>query len=61
VARIGFLGITAPDCAAPPPTCQAMAQGLQDLGYVEGQHLVIEFRSAEGNVERLPALAAEFV
>jgi len=38
-----------------------MAQGLQDLGYIEGQHLVIEFRSAEGHVERLPALAAEFV
>src|SRR5262245_36909157 len=61
MARVGFLGITAPDCATPPPSCQAMAQGLQDLGYVEGQNLVIEFRSAEGHVERLPALAAAFV
>jgi putative ABC transport system substrate-binding protein len=40
---------------------QAFEHGLRDLGYVEGQNLVIEFRTAEGNVERLPALAAELV
>ena len=39
----------------------AFEQGLRALGYVEGQSLVIEFRMAEGNVERLPALAAELV
>ena len=62
VARVGFLGVTAPDCSTgSPPTCQAMAQELQGLGYVEGKNLVIEFLSAEGNVERLPALAAELM
>ena len=34
---------------------------LQKLGYIDGQNLVLEFRSAEGNVERLPALAVELV
>jgi putative ABC transport system substrate-binding protein len=39
----------------------AFQQGLRDLGYVEGQNLVIEQRYAEGDDERLPALAAELV
>src|SRR5215510_15091643 len=43
------------------PIWEAFRHGLRDLGYVEGQNLVIEFRSAEGNLERLPALAAELV
>jgi putative ABC transport system substrate-binding protein len=34
---------------------------LRKLGYIDGQNLVLEFRSAEGNVERLPALAVELV
>src|SRR5262245_66361640 len=34
---------------------------LHKLGYIDGQNLVLEFRSAEGNVERLPALAVELV
>jgi len=37
------------------------SQGLGELGYVEGQHLVIELRTAAGHVERLPELAAELV
>jgi putative ABC transport system substrate-binding protein len=36
---------------------EAFRQGLRDLGYVEGQNIVIEFRSAEGTVDRLGALA----
>jgi ABC-type uncharacterized transport system substrate-binding protein len=36
-------------------------QGLRDLGYVEGQNIRFEFRSAEGHIERLPELAAELV
>jgi putative ABC transport system substrate-binding protein len=36
-------------------------QGLRDLGYVEGQNIRFEFRSAEGRLERLPELAAELV
>src|SRR5215475_10772488 len=36
-------------------------QGLRDLGYVEGQNIRFEFRSAEGQIDRLPELAAELV
>src|SRR5215204_1935347 len=36
-------------------------QGLRDLGYVEGQNIRFEFRSAEGQADRLPELAAELV
>ena len=40
---------------------EAFRQGLRDLGYVEGQNIVIEYRWAEGREERLPDLAAELV
>jgi putative ABC transport system substrate-binding protein len=40
---------------------EALRQGLRELGYVEGKNIVIEWRSAEGNPDRLPALAAELV
>ena len=40
---------------------EAFRQGLRDLGYVEGQSLVLEYRLAEGKLERLPALAEELV
>jgi len=59
VARIGYL--TGANPAANPHQHEAFRQGLRDLGYVEGRNLVIEYRSAEGKVERLPALAAELV
>jgi putative tryptophan/tyrosine transport system substrate-binding protein len=43
------------------PIVEPFLQGLRDLGYIEGHNLVIEQRYAEGQVERLPALAAELV
>ena len=58
VARIGHLS---PNLAANPHLRDAFLQGLRDLGYVEGRNVVIEYRDAEGKLERLPALAAELV
>ena len=58
VARIGYL---AANLAASPHLTEAFHQGLRDLGYVEGRNVVIEYRDAEGKLERLPALAAELV
>ena len=40
---------------------EAFRQGLRDLGYLEGKNIIIEWRSAEGKLERLPDLAAELV
>jgi putative ABC transport system substrate-binding protein len=57
ITRIGYL-VT--DLAA-GPRLEAFLQGLRDLGYVEGRNVAIEYRSAEGKVERLPALGAELV
>ncbi len=43
------------------PIVEAFLEGMRALGYVEGQHLVLEYRAAAGHYERLPALAAELV
>jgi ABC-type uncharacterized transport system substrate-binding protein len=59
VYRIGYLAAGSPPI--PPHLLEALRQGLRDLGYVEGRNLVIEYRFAEGNWERLPALAAELI
>jgi putative ABC transport system substrate-binding protein len=40
---------------------EAFRQGLRELGYVEGENIVIEYRSGEGNRDRVPALAVELV
>src|SRR6266446_7084594 len=58
VARIGYLTNS---LGVNPHLPEAFRQGLRDLGYVEGRNLVIESRDAEGNADRLPALAAELV
>jgi putative tryptophan/tyrosine transport system substrate-binding protein len=59
VARIGYLGLVSASWHA--PRANAFRAGLRDLGYVEGKDIVIEFRWAEGQYDRLPALAAELV
>ena len=61
IRRIGFLV-----AAARPPSIDAhymgaFVRGLRDLGYVEGKNFVIEWRFADGNYQRLPALAGELV
>src|SRR3954463_413353 len=57
VSRIGYLGTGGPT----QMVLDAFRHGLRDLGWVEGQNLVIEYRFAEGHLERLPDLAAELV
>ena len=57
-SRIGVLLNLYPPNAHPP---QALRQRLRDLGYVEGQNLVIDWRYQQGGSNRLPALAAELV
>ena len=52
VPRIGFLAGTKP--AAVAARVEAFRQGLRELGYVEGKNIVIEWRSAEGKVDRAP-------
>jgi putative ABC transport system substrate-binding protein len=59
VYRVGFLGSTSPSGYA--SQVEAFRGELRDLGYVEGQNLVIEFRWAQGKNERLPELAKELV
>jgi putative ABC transport system substrate-binding protein len=59
VHRIGLLSAGSP--LSSRANVEAFQQGLRDLGYVEGQHLAIEYRYAEGKAERLPELAAELV
>src|SRR5262245_65243891 len=57
VPRIGVLvpaGLHDPDI-------EAFRQGLRELGYVEGQNLLVEYRAAEGHPERLPDLFGEML
>jgi putative tryptophan/tyrosine transport system substrate-binding protein len=61
VARIGFLSGASPNAAGYPNRVAALRSGLRDHGYVEGANLVIEYRWAEENYARLPALAADLV
>ena len=56
---IGFLDPRSPHAVA--DQLRAFRQGLKDTGYVEGENVAIEYRWAEGQFDRLPALAAELV
>jgi putative tryptophan/tyrosine transport system substrate-binding protein len=59
VYRMGYLSSTSP--ASARTLLEAFRQGLGELGWVEGQNLVVEYRFAEGQHDRLPELAAELV
>jgi len=59
IPRLGYLA-GAP-VSANAPRREAFRQDLRELGHVEGKNIIIEYRSADGKLERLPALAAELV
>ena len=58
VPRIGFLSTALSSVAT---RTEAFRQGLRELGYVEGKNIIIEWRDAEGKLDRLSELAAELV
>ena len=57
IPRVGILFIGGRD----QPHLEAFKQGLRERGYTEGKNIVLDYRYAEGNVDRLPSLAAELV
>ena len=57
--RVGYLSNASP--AAMSARTEAFRQGLRELGYVEGKNIFIEWRYADGKLDRLPSLAAELV
>jgi putative ABC transport system substrate-binding protein len=59
VHRIGYIASTTTDRRSTNTT--AFRERLRELGYVEAQNIVIEYRYFEGKIERLPELATELV
>ena len=60
VPRIGYLSRTG-DSKNPGPQVEGFRQALRDLGYIEGKNILVEYRSMEGNRDRIPSLVAELV
>jgi hypothetical protein len=58
IARLGYLSTANPRSA---PFFRAFEQRLRDLGYIEGENIIIEYRNVEGDVDKLPELAADLV
>src|SRR5262249_3205817 len=61
VYRIGYLSQGSGSGAARLRPLEGFRQGLRELGWVEGQNIVIEYRYAEGRLDRLPGLASDLV
>src|SRR5215813_13026616 len=59
VPRIGFLGAQSPVSSG--TRYDAFRKRLTELGYIEGKNIAIEYRYAEGKIERLPDLAADLI
>jgi len=60
IPRIGYVSGTG-NATDQGPYVEALRQGLRDLGHVEGQTFVIEYRGAEGQIERVPSLVGELI
>src|SRR6266566_6935758 len=61
VYRIGYLSPVSLVLQTQSGVLEAFRQGMRELGYIEGQNIVIEYRYAEGRDDRLADLAAELV
>ena len=61
MSAIGYLSVGSPETDNIPGRLGAFRRGLGEAGYVEGQSIAIEYRWAEGQYDRLPALAADLV
>jgi putative ABC transport system substrate-binding protein len=59
IPRIGY--VTGLDRNNPGPNVEAFQRGLQDIGYVEGKNILVEYRYAEGKMDRSPTLVGELV
>src|SRR6266498_4579239 len=57
IPRIGYIAPTGPENT----NYAAFLRGLRDLGYIEGKNILVEYRSMEGNRDRIPSLMAELV
>ena len=60
IPRIGYLSATG-DSSNPGPIVDGFRQGLQNLGYIEGKNIVVEYRYYEGKLDRVSGLVAELV
>jgi putative tryptophan/tyrosine transport system substrate-binding protein len=60
IPRIGYVSGSG-DANNPGPYVEAFRQGLRDLGYIEGKNVLVEYRYAEGKLDRTASLAAELV
>src|SRR5262245_36361557 len=60
IPRIGYVAANE-DPNSPGRNVEAFRQGLRDLGYIEGKNIFVEYRYAEGVVDRIPSLVAELV
>ena len=58
-AKVWRIGYLAPGFEIDPPWLQSFLEGLRELGYVQGQNILIEYRSAEGRFEAVPVLVEE--
>jgi putative ABC transport system substrate-binding protein len=61
VYRIGFLGVASASASVTQRRIEAFRTGMRALGYVEGSNLIIEFRWAEGDANRLAELAGDLI
>ena len=59
IFRVGFLGLPTADSL--PKRTEAFRAGMRDLGYQEGHNVIIEYRWADNNYDRLPALVTELI